>query len=142
MMSPAALAAILNRAAAKAEALVEPTEAFMEEVKAKAKAAIGTYEYGWPELADRTKEDRSALGFPENEPLLRAGDLRDSIRHRAEAIPGGAEGVVYSGEKTALWAEMGTVTQPPRSFLMESLVRSIPEMGKIFGAYAEKILAP
>ena len=142
MMSPSEFAAkVLAPALVGTEALSVPTEAFMEKVRDKAKSVIGTYAYGWPELADRTKEDRAALGYPENEPLLRGGDLRDSIEIRAEPTAIGAEGLVYSDKKTALWAELGTVTQPPRSFLMQSLIRSDVEMGEVFGAFAEKIFA-
>jgi hypothetical protein len=144
MMSCGELAAILNRAAAKAEVgLVEPTKAAMAVVEDKAKTVIGTYEYGWPELAERTQKDRVALGFSANDPLLRAGSLRDSIEHRAEPTATGAEGLVYSDEKTALWAEMGTSRgEPPRSFLMQSLIRSEPEMARIFGEFAESLFAP
>jgi hypothetical protein len=102
---------------------------------------IGTYEYGWEELADSTKEDRLALGFAENDPLLRSGSMRASIATKADLAPGGAEGLVYSGQKKALWAELGTRTgEPPRSFLMKSLVLAGPIIAKTFGEFAEKIM--
>ena len=107
-------------------------------VKEKAKAVIGTYAYGWPPLAEATLAHKKG-----DTPLLETGALRDSIESKAEPTATGAEGLVYTDEKTGLWAEMGTSWgEPPRSFLMQSLVRSIPEMSKIFGAWAEKILAP
>lgn len=140
MMSPGELAAILKRAAAKAEVeLVEPTEALMVVVEQKAKEVIGTYAYGWPELAQSTV-DRKRNG---DTPLLETGALRDSIQHRAEPTATGAEGLVYTDEKTGLWAEMGTSCgEPPRSFLMQSLIRSEPEMARIFGEFAELLFAP
>jgi hypothetical protein len=135
----------LGAAAAKIEggALVEPTEVVMVEVQAAAKAAVGTYAYGWPQLSGYTQEDRVRLGFSPNDPLLRSGALQASIAHKTEAMPGGAEGLIYSGEKTALWAEMGTSRgEPPRSFLYESLLRVTPTIARVFGAFLERILAP
>lgn len=142
MMSPGEFAQRLKLAAVRArEEITIPTEEAMSEVAARAKEVVGTYAYGWPQLADRTQEDRVALGFPANEPLLRTGGLRDSIEHRAEPTAIGAEGLVYSDAKEALWAEMGTSRgEPPRSFLMQSLVRSEAKIAAIFGAFAMKLL--
>jgi hypothetical protein len=139
MMTCAEFAEILMRAAAKAETgLAVPTEELMKDVQEKAKEAIGTYAYGWPELAESTQESRTQLGFSANDPLLRTGALQGSIASKAEGTGLGAEGLVYSGEKTALWAELGTSRgEPPRSFLMQSLLRSIPEAGAIFARFAE-----
>ncbi|HYA07482.1 MAG TPA: hypothetical protein VEF90_16475 [Xanthobacteraceae bacterium] len=146
MMSCAEFAEKLARAAAKAEFLLaEPTQVVMDEVAKEAKRVIGTYEYGWPELADRTKENRVAAGFPENEPLLRRGSLRADIATKAELTAEGAEGLVYSDQKEALWAELGTNGpgrgQPPRSFLFKSLWLATPVMEKVFGKFAEKLFA-
>lgn len=82
-------------------------------VKEEAKGVIGTYEYGWPQLAPSTQEQRARLGFAANEPLLRTGDLRDSISHYVE----GDTGYVGSPSKIALAQELGTSKIPPRSFL-------------------------
>jgi hypothetical protein len=41
------------------------------------KRVIGTYDYGWAPLADATKADRVAQGYPADEPLLRSGEMRD-----------------------------------------------------------------
>jgi hypothetical protein len=150
MMSCAEFAEVLERAAIKARNELDiPTEAYMKEVEEKAKGVIGTYAYGWPQLAEYTQDDRASLGFSANDPLLRTGGLRSSIESMAESSGLGAEGLVYSGEKTALWAEMGTRggasgggwggPEPPRSFLMQSLVRSYGEMGSIFAAFAEAL---
>lgn len=141
MMSPAEFAAKLSEGIALIEpGLLEGTKATMEHAKSKAQEAIGTYEFGWPPLAEATKADRVRTGFPEDEPLLRTGGLKGSIETMAEAAPGGAEGLIYSGEKKALWAELGTRTQPPRSFLFQGLLRSIPEMAATFARVAERVL--
>ena len=145
MMSCAEFAKMLVRAAETAEVgLVEPTEVVMKAVAAEAKRVIGTYEYGWPQLAEATQDDRVARGFPANEPLLRTGDMRASIATKAEAVAGGVEGLVYSDQKEALWAELGTMGpghgQPPRSFLFKSLWLATPVIAKTFGKFAERLL--
>lgn len=140
MMSCAEFAQILNAAAETVKfELVEPTDVLMTEVANEAKRVIGTYEYGWPQLAESTQEDRVKRGFTPNNPLERTGELRDSIGHRAAIAPDGADGLVFSGEKKALWAEMGTVTQPARSFLMRSLIRAAGRIDAIYGAFAVKL---
>jgi hypothetical protein len=69
--------------------------------------------------------------------------MRASIATKAEPIAGGAEGLVYSDQKEALWAELGTTGpgrgQPPRSFLFKSLWLATPVIAKTFGAFAEKL---
>lgn len=132
----------LERAAALARGeLVLPTEALMLLVAAQAKEAIGTYRYGWKELAPSTQADRVAKGYPADEPLLRTGRMAASIDHKAAPTPTGAEGLVYSDELIALWQELGTSRGiPPRSFLFHSLWLSTPEMARLFGAFAERIL--
>lgn len=140
MMTCAEFAEILNAAAARVKTgLVEPTDALMAEVATDAKAVIGTYAYGWPQLAEATQDDRERKGFPRNEPLLRKGGLKGSIQHLASAAPEGADGLIYSDEKKALWAEMGTRTQPPRSFLMRSLLRAAGKIEKIYGEFAVRL---
>ena len=149
-MTCAEFAARLGVAAGHASSLLSvPTEEFMKAVEEKAKSAIGTYEYGWPQLAEFTQEDRVGRGFSANDPLLRTGEMREGIKSMALPIGLGAEGLVFSGEKKALWAEMGTAggasgggwggPEPPRSFLMQSLVRSPAKMAEIFGKFAEEI---
>lgn len=67
----------------------------------------------WAELADSTKADRVAKGFPENEPELRTGEMRDSI----ETSVKGNEAVVGSASDIAMYQELGTERMPPRPFL-------------------------
>jgi hypothetical protein len=45
-------------------------------VEGEAKRVIGTYDYGWPQLAASTLAKKAA-----NTPLLETGDMRDSIEH-------------------------------------------------------------
>lgn len=93
-------------------------------VQDEAKHEIGTYQsaagpFGaWPELADATKEGRADKGFPENDPLLRTGGLRDSIERASTEY----DAEVGSNSDIAVYQEMGTDKIPPRSFLGHSAV--------------------
>jgi hypothetical protein len=61
-------------------------------IEKAAKHAIGTYEFNWPQLAADTQAERARLG-PPNEPLLRRGDLKNSISHYVDkAEPAGYVG--------------------------------------------------
>ena len=89
-------------------------------VEAEAKREIGDYQpdkgpfAAWAELADSTQKDRAAKGFPENEPLLRTGALRDTIEHTVKSHH---EAEVGSDSLIAVYQELGTNHIPPRSFL-------------------------
>jgi hypothetical protein len=137
MISCAEMAARLNWAAVRAKAEIDiPTEAVVAKAEEKAKEAIGTYDYGWPQLAESTLERKSA-----NTPLLETGEMRDSVSHKAELSAEGAEGVVYSDDKTALYQELGTSRGiPPRPFLYPSLLRCEPEIESAFAAFFESLL--
>ena len=89
-----------------------------------AKGLIGEYQREdtgpfepWEELAPRTKDERTYLGFTPNDPLLRTGELRDSY----ERTVSGREGAVGSNLEKALELELGlsggTEYLPPRSVL-------------------------
>ncbi len=109
---------------------------FAVTVRDRAKAAIGTYKYGWPQLAESTQEERARAGVPPNEPLLISGKLRDSISATVE-MHGKESGVarVGSTEQLAVWQELGTSRIPPRSFLVSSAKRTEADLGKIARKY-------
>ena len=88
-------------------------------IEAEAKHVIGTYEFDWPQLAPSTQAERTRKGLPANEPLLRTGEMRDSISHEI-TIPG-EEAIVGSESDIALYQELGTDKVPPRPFLMPSV---------------------
>ncbi len=112
-------------------------------IEAEAKEEIGHYQRSdvgpfaaWAELAPSTKKDRVRGGFPENEPLLRTGELRDSIGHKVTG-----DGVaVGSDSEIAVYQEMGTETIPPRPFLRVAAWRMRREIGKIYGRAFAKAL--
>lgn len=100
-------------------------------VEDKAKALIGTYDADprWPELADATKEDRARQGFSDNEPLLRTGEMRDSIHHTVI----GNTGHIGSDNDKAVWQELGTKSIPPRSFLKSAVISEAPAIEHAIG---------
>ncbi|SRR5216683_2643860 len=80
-----------------------------EMVAKAAKAALGTYQFGWAPLAPSTIA-RKSRG---DSPLLETGELRDSIHWSIH----GNEGSVGSDLDKAQWMEIGTRAIPPRPFL-------------------------
>jgi phage gpG-like protein len=131
MMKPSELATIFGTAIAETTAARhEALEVAAVIIEGEAKAVIGTYKYGWTELADSTKRDRERKGFPPNEPLLRTGELRDSIEHSA----GVETAYVGSNLNIAVYQELGTSRIPPRSFLMGAAVHKGKEAAIAAGA--------
>ncbi len=104
-------------------------------VEAEAKRSLGHYQEaagpfaGWAALAEATRDDRVHHGYPEDEPLLRDGTLRDSIGHAVD----GDEAVVGSNDPVAEYQELGTDRIPPRSFLGGAAVRKGEEVARIVG---------
>jgi HK97 gp10 family phage protein len=136
MMSCDEFAAKLKSAADEIKTgLVVPTKKSMELVAEKAKSVLGTDGYGWAPHTDATVERWGEHGLG-----LLTGETHGTVG--SEAISGGlgAEGIVYANTKQAIFFEMGTIHQPPRSFLYQSMVHSIPEMGEIYSRFAEKVL--
>lgn len=143
MISFSEWATQLERSAIRAKNEIEiPTEVVVKAAEEVAKQSIGTYEFGWPQLAASTQTDRASKGYAPNDPLLREGGLRDSIESQAELTPYGAEGAVGSASMIAVYQEMGTSRGiPPRSFLGEALKRSDPLIVTTFGKFAASLLS-
>lgn len=99
-------------------------------IQKKAKAAIGKNHEMWPPLAESTIKDKAAHGFNTPAPLLRTGELRDSIEYTAH----GNEGAVGSNLEIALYQELGTKHIPPRSFLVSSAIASEERIIRMAGA--------
>lgn len=104
----------------------------------EAKAEFGHYQDTegpfpeWAELADATKEDRVAKGFTENDPLLRTGDLRDSIERETSDW----EGTVGSTSEIMPFHEFGTAKMPPRPVMGPALYRKAEEIAELIGSFA------
>jgi len=104
----------------------------------EAKAEFGHYQDTegpfpeWAELADSTKEDRLQQGFTENDPLLRRGDLRDSVERES----GDWEGTVGSTSEIMPFHEFGTAKMPPRPVMGPALYRKAEEIAELIGSFA------
>ncbi|SHG91883.1 hypothetical protein [Bradyrhizobium erythrophlei] len=90
---------------------------------------IGTYDYGWPELAPSTQDDRESHGFAPDEPLKRTGEMRDSVWYKV----GHDEVTVGTDSQIAVWQELGTSRIPPRPFLQGAAQHKMPEALDIIG---------
>jgi hypothetical protein len=99
----------------------------------EAKHVIGTYQPGWPHLAESTLEKKAA-----DTPLLETGEMRDSI-HK-ELVPAALAVVVGSKSKKALWQELGTSRIPPRPFLSLAMRNAMPFAAETFAKIAVTIL--
>ena len=106
-------------------------------VEKQAKAKIGEYQeqtgpfIAWAELAESTKADRVRQGYSENDPLLRSGEMRDSIG-TAMSLDG-MEVQIGSDSDIAVYQELGTKHIPPRSFLGGAVSDKLPEIGQAIG---------
>jgi hypothetical protein len=99
-------------------------------VQKKAKAAIGRNHEEWAPLAPSTIADKAQHGFPTPKPLLRTGELRDSIQYQVH----GLEGAVGSDLDIAVYQELGTSRIPPRSFLVSSAISSQDKIHRMAAA--------
>jgi hypothetical protein len=102
-------------------------------VEKEAKRVIGGYDYGWTPLAEATKEDRAAHGFPADEPLLRTGEMRDSIEHNVGREGSQVVGLVGTNHPIAKYQELGTSHIPPRSFLGEAAMHKEGAIHRMMG---------
>jgi hypothetical protein len=101
-------------------------------VQKKAKAAIGKEHELWAPLAESTIADKAKHGYPTPKPLLRSGEMRDSIEYTVH----GLEGAVGSNLDRAVFQELGTSRIPPRSFLVSSAIASEDKIHRMAGATA------
>lgn len=107
-------------------------------VEGTAKAEIGFYQgavgefAAWEPLADSTEQEKARLGFEPDAPLLRTGELRDSIGHEV----GGLEVVIGSTSDVMVYQELGTATIPPRAVLGPAAVHNQERIERILGAAA------
>ena len=125
MMLKAAEAIALHKGLNHVAVLIEKT----------AKSEIGHYQpevgpfQDWAPLADSTEAEKSRLGYPTGAPLLRDGNLRDSIEHEIN----GLEAVIGSKSDIAAYQEFGTATIPPRPFIGPAAFRNKKNIEKTLG---------
>jgi phage gpG-like protein len=98
-------------------------------VQTNAKDAIGNEHngYDWPPLAESTIADKERQGYTAPAPLLRTGELRDSIH----TTIGHHVAYVGSNNDKAVWHEFGTNRVPPRPFISKAAIESEELIHKI-----------
>lgn len=155
MISCGEYAAFLMASAGRLNAVMtEVTELVIVSAVDRARESIGKYQPGWERLSGATLEGfhhvngkwipgKIELGYsPPDNPLLRRGDLRDSIEGEVD----GPMGVVGSTSKVALYQEMGTPGAeypiPPRPFLAKALLDTLPEAKALLEEAAVALLVP
>jgi hypothetical protein len=92
----------------------------------------------WAPLAASTLKDKEAKGYPVPSPLLRTGDMAESIKRELDSAE--LSVTVGSHDQTALWQEMGTSRIPPRPFLALGMKNAMPFAEDVFGEIAVSIL--
>lgn len=91
-------------------------------------AAVGPFNE-WAPLAESTEAEKARLGYPLDAPLLREGDLRDSIEREFSA----SEGIVGSKDPVMRYQELGTPTIPPRPVIGPAALASRKKVRKLIG---------
>lgn len=100
-------------------------------IRDRAKEKIGTYQEGsgnfpaWEQLAESTQEQRAKAGYTPNDPLLRSGELRESITTRSD----GNGSITGTTLDIGLWMENGTEKIPPRPFLGPAAEEEMHKIG-------------
>jgi hypothetical protein len=129
---------LLTLVAAETIALHKGLEVCAKHVEKTAKDEIGFYqgEVGsfpaWAELTDETEAEKARLGFETGAPLLRTGELRDSIGHEV----GPLEAAIGSTSDVMLYQEIGTEHIPPRPVLGPAIIHNSKRIEAILGAAA------
>lgn len=111
-------------------------------VQEDAKGRIGEYQSdvgpfpAWAPLAESTEQQKEALGYERGKPLLREGDLRESIVTEHNAM----EAIIGSKMEIARFQEFGTADAahpiPPRPFLGPAAFQNQGKITATVGAYA------
>ena len=135
------LAAMLAESAREARPRLEADLAKIGEItKIAARELIGHEHPEWPPLAPATIEDKEHKGFGVPDPLLRTGEMRDSIEMEIE--PAELEVAIGSTMKIAAYQEIGTTKIPPRPFLGLAAEHALAEFDGLLIETAVKLLTP
>lgn len=106
-----------------------------ELIEKTAREEIGTYQGeiamfpAWAELSPATEADKARQGYSQNSPLLRTGEMRDSIQHEV----GEWEATIGSTDPTMIFHELGTDKMPARPVFGPALYRNLSKIQKLIG---------
>jgi phage gpG-like protein len=98
-------------------------------IEKESKDMLGHEHADWPPLAEATRADRERRGFDSDGPLLRTGQLRESISHTSNH----EKAIVGSNLDRAVYHEFGTSRMPPRSFLADAAKAKLEEVVDTIG---------
>jgi len=134
---------VAHLAAMEAAAILEAHKGLKEcavAVERTAKTEIGTYQgevgsfAAWAPLTDATQSERVRLGYTADDPLLRTGELRDSISHEIS----GLEACIGSNSDVMVFQELGTEKIPPRAVMGPAGIHNVHKIMKVLGAAVAK----
>lgn len=109
-----------------------------EDVQKTAQGMIGEYQgavgsfAAWEQLADSTQAERARLGYSENDPGFRSGEMQRSILRTVS----GEEMAVGSNDQHLVWFDLGTPNQPPRPVLGPAALHSSTRVRTIIASTA------
>ena len=145
-------ARIASMAAAMKETQAEVLDEMATRIQERAREKIGHYQQEsgpyntWSQLKRSTQRERERHGFTPNDPLLRTGDLRDSIKKAVY----GSFAVVGSDSMIAVYQELGThgvgvdpatgYHVPPRPFLGPAAYESREWVGEVVTEWVKSLL--
>lgn len=100
-------------------------EAAAKIMEKTAKSLPGTYQDGWPALAESTLAKKQAG----DSPLLETGEFRDSIKHNS------SDDVAHVGtnDQRGPWFEFGTDKMPPRPVFGVAIIKAKDEIEAAVG---------
>lgn len=104
-------------------------------IEKDAKNRIGEYQgsvgpfQDWAPLADSTEAEKERLGYALDAPLLREGDLKNSIEHEVE----NGEAIIGSKLDIAAYQEFGTEKIPPRPFIGPAAFANKDKIERLIG---------
>ncbi|QBJ80512.1 hypothetical protein [Aquitalea sp. USM4] len=119
----------LHLASLQAQQVIElqhGLEVCAKKIEKTAKEEIGHYQSAvgpfpeWAELAESTEFDKASHGYPVDAPLLRTGEMRDSIGHEVH----GLEAIIGAKDPKMVYHEFGTSKIPPRPVMGPALFRN------------------
>lgn len=123
---------VLENYPKREKALLDITGRFVTKI---AKSYIGHLQDTWPELAEATKEEKERLGYGNAsndwQPLLREGDLRDSIGYFVSPH----KVHVGSVSEIMIYQELGTNRIPPRPVLGLAMYKEKIKIQKALGNF-------
>ena len=129
---------LLTLQAAEALALRDGLDKAAAAVEATAKSEIGVYQDAvapfpaWADLSEYTEREKERLGYPLDAPLLRTGELRDSISHEVS----GLEAAIGTPSQVMVYQEPGPDTIPQRPVLGPAAIRNEDTIQRILGRAA------